>query len=162
MTFSDVDDYDEVEARLECLKIVANDAISGVTHFSVDQILKRAKKYADFVLGMEEDTKVEPGFVDEVETSWAAVWEDYFWGDDVGIDPSPEVWPAAFDMDFGAALNALKCGQKISRMGWNGTGMWLEFLVPDEMYIYMNNVQGDLVPWLASQTDLLAEDWYLV
>jgi len=29
-------------------------------------------------------------------------------------------------------------------------------------YIYMRTVQGDFVPWLASQTDLLAEDWYIV
>lgn len=43
--------------------------------------------------------------------------------------------------------------------------MWLELQVPDEHskmtlpYIYMKTVTGDLVPWIASQTDILSEDW---
>lgn len=43
--------------------------------------------------------------------------------------------------------------------------MWLALQVPDAgskmtlPYIYMRTVMGDLVPWLASQTDVLAEDW---
>ena len=46
--------------------------------------------------------------------------------------------------------------------------MWLALQRPDAHskmtlpYIYMRTAQGDLVPWLASQTDLLAEDWELV
>lgn len=68
-------------------------------------------------------------------------------------------------MDFGAAISSLKRGAKVSRAGWNGKGMWLALQVPDEHskmrlpYIYMSTVGGDLVPWLASQTDMLAEDW---
>jgi len=69
------------------------------------------------------------------------------------------------DMTFGQALVALKLGGKVTRTGWNGKGMWLELQVPDEHskmslpYIYMKTVTDDLVPWLASQTDVLAEDW---
>jgi hypothetical protein len=43
--------------------------------------------------------------------------------------------------------------------------MWVKLQVPDEHskmtlpYIYMSTVTGDLVPWLASQTDMLARDW---
>jgi len=43
--------------------------------------------------------------------------------------------------------------------------MWLALQIPDEHskmtlpYIYMSTVDGKLVPWLASQTDMLAEDW---
>ncbi len=68
-------------------------------------------------------------------------------------------------MDFGGALQSLKAGKRVARAGWNGKGMWLALQVPDAHskmslpYIYMSTVTGDLVPWLASQTDMLAEDW---
>ena len=74
--------------------------------------------------------------------------------------------------DFGQALLMLKEGHKVYRHGWNGKGLWLELQVPDEHskmtlpYIYINypsdaiNTPGARVPWLASQTDLLANDWY--
>lgn len=68
-------------------------------------------------------------------------------------------------MDFGQALAALKQGSKVARAGWNGQGMWLALQVPDahskmgRPYIYMSTVDGSLVPWVASQTDLLADDW---
>ena len=68
-------------------------------------------------------------------------------------------------MSFGEALHELKCGRRVARSGWNGKGMWLELQEPGEYskitlpYIFMSTAQGDLVPWLASQTDLLAEDW---
>ncbi|PSK96691.1 uncharacterized protein DUF2829 [Haloactinopolyspora alba] len=71
-------------------------------------------------------------------------------------------------MDFGEALDALRAGQKVSREGWNGRGMWLALQVPDEHskmrrpYIYMRPVDGDFVPWVASQSDLLANDWLVV
>ena len=71
-------------------------------------------------------------------------------------------------MNFGDALSALKEGKRVSRTGWNGKGMWLELQVPDAHskmtlpYIYMKTAQDDLVPWLASQTDVLAEDWGIV
>jgi hypothetical protein len=68
-------------------------------------------------------------------------------------------------MTFGDALASLKKGYRVCRSGWNGKGMWLALQVPDTHskmslpYIYMSTVTGDLVPWLASQTDVLAEDW---
>ena len=69
-------------------------------------------------------------------------------------------------MNFGQAIEALKAGDRVARTGWNGRGMWLalqrdmysKMRLP---YIYMSTAQGDLVPWLASQTDMLAEDWEL-
>lgn len=69
---------------------------------------------------------------------------------------------------FAYALEALKCGNKISRTGWNGKGMSLEIQRPDPMskmtreYIFMNTVDGGRVPWVASQTDLLASDWEII
>lgn len=71
-------------------------------------------------------------------------------------------------MRFGSALLALQNKERVTRRGWNGKDMYIELQVPDEHskmtlpYIFMRTVQGDLVPWLASQTDLLAEDWELI
>lgn len=84
---------------------------------------------------------------------------------------------------FETALVHLKLGQKVAREGWNGKGMFI-FLVkgsrfvvnrPPLLGIYpegtevryhahvdMKTADGTIVPWLASQTDLLAEDWYIV
>ncbi len=70
--------------------------------------------------------------------------------------------------DFSTALLHLKVGHKVTRTGWNGPGQYLKLQVPDEnskmtlSYIYITTVQGDLVPWLASQTDILSEDWILL
>lgn len=86
-------------------------------------------------------------------------------------------------MNFGDALAALKAGKRVQRAGWNGKGMWL-FLadVPSVRVkpesgiashlgcnvngfrpcICMFDAQAMIVPgWLASQTDILAEDWEL-
>jgi len=81
-------------------------------------------------------------------------------------------------MNFGLALEALKQGKSVERSGWNGRGMFL-YLVPADTYptrtdmakeafgdtvdygayIAMKTAQGNVVPWLASQTDVLADDW---
>lgn len=66
---------------------------------------------------------------------------------------------------IGKAIKEMQNGARVRRAGWNGKGMWLALQVPDEHskmtlpYIYMSTVTGDLVPWLASQTDILAMDW---
>lgn len=68
-------------------------------------------------------------------------------------------------MNIGDAVTYLRAGLKVRCVGWNGKGMWLQLQVPDAHskmtlpYVYMHTAQGDLVPWLCSQTDLLAEDW---
>jgi Protein of unknown function (DUF2829) len=71
-------------------------------------------------------------------------------------------------MNFGDAIIALKAGKRVARSGWNGRDMWLALQVPDANskmslpYIYMSTVSADLVPWLASQTDMLADDWEII
>jgi len=68
-------------------------------------------------------------------------------------------------MDIGEAIHALKVGDRVRRKGWNGKGMWLEIQKPDENskmtlpYVFMFTAQRDMVPWVCSQTDLLADDW---
>jgi hypothetical protein len=70
--------------------------------------------------------------------------------------------------DFGGALVALRNGKAVVRDGWNGKGQSLRLQLPNDLskmtlpYIYITTVQGDLVPWLASQTDLLAADWVVL
>lgn len=83
-------------------------------------------------------------------------------------------------LNFGEALMALKFGVRVSREGWNGKNMFL-FLVPGSVFLVsrppllgiypegkeveycphidMRTADGKIVPWLASQTDVLAEDW---
>ena len=69
------------------------------------------------------------------------------------------------EFDFGIAIDALRGGRRVSRKGWNGKGMWLALQTPDDMskmslpYIFMRTAQGDQVPCVASQTDILARDW---
>lgn len=82
--------------------------------------------------------------------------------------------------DFGDALYVLKAGGKVRRAGWNGKGMWLQFVSADcwamtsdaiaddsfclerAPWIGMRTADNKFVPWLASQTDVLAEDWEII
>lgn len=69
-------------------------------------------------------------------------------------------------MDFSEALRRLKDGERIARSGWNGRGMYV-FMEPPASpdrapSITMKTAQGYLVPWLASQTDILSSDWEVV
>ena len=86
-------------------------------------------------------------------------------------------------LTFGLAVEAAKQGSKIARAGWNGKNMFV-FLVPGSVFkvsrppllnIYalgteikysahldMKTADGSIVPWLASQADVLAEDWMLI
>lgn len=71
-------------------------------------------------------------------------------------------------MTFENALTVIKEGGKVRRTGWNGTGMWIAVQYPDAgslmtaPYIYMRTADGSLTPWLASQADLLSNDWTLL
>lgn len=77
-------------------------------------------------------------------------------------------------LTFGQAIEAMKAGKKVARAGWNGKGMHL-YLVEKftkewndrptwvyDPFIMMVTVTGSFVPWLASQTDMLSEDWMVV
>lgn len=71
----------------------------------------------------------------------------------------------AVTFDFSTALRLLKQGKKLVRLGWNGRNQYIELQTPADQskmtlpYIYIRTASGDLVPWLASQIDLLADDW---
>ena len=77
------------------------------------------------------------------------------------------------NLKFGEAVELLKRGNRVCRAGWNGRGMWLALILPGSaMYtgggvitpmlpcIGMYTAAGDMQPgWLASQADILEEDW---
>lgn len=86
-------------------------------------------------------------------------------------------------MTFGQALELIKQNKSVARIGWNGNGMFIFLVYGQEKLtdlingiygdptgeplpvldaIYMKTADNKLVPWLASQTDILAEDWVLV
>ena len=62
-------------------------------------------------------------------------------------------------------IEQLKAGGSMTRKGWNAKNQYLELQYPDidsKMtlpYIYIKTAQDGLVPWFASQTDILADDW---
>ena len=86
-------------------------------------------------------------------------------------------------MNFSDALNDLKLGKRLQRSGWNGKGMFV-FLVPGSNFkvnrepllsimgegtevtycphIDMKTADNKVVPWLASQTDIMADDWAVI
>lgn len=79
--------------------------------------------------------------------------------------------------DFGTAISLLKRGERVMRAGWNGKNMWLILIEADQYgltawkyfnatellpFIAMKTADNKIVPWLASQTDMLATDWVLV
>jgi hypothetical protein len=87
----------------------------------------------------------------------------------------PEPASNAYGMDFGDAIRCLKRGQRVQRHGWNGKGMWLTYVHMSEAsaarpsidlralpWIGMKTADGCFVPWLASQTDVLGDDWRVV
>lgn len=88
-------------------------------------------------------------------------------------------------LSMGDAINAMRAGYKVRREGWNGKGMFIYHvpaasyparnnpsgtmlgvfendMVPYQEYIAMKTAQNNVVPWLASQSDLLAKDWAIV
>jgi len=73
-----------------------------------------------------------------------------------------------FGLDIGSAVRALREGKRVARAGWNGRDMYLKLQVPDAFskmslpYVYIRMADAHVVPWLCSQTDLLATDWAVV
>lgn len=89
-------------------------------------------------------------------------------------------------LNFGMALEALKAGKKVARLGWNGKGMFAVYqkaypqgipcnaqtakawglnegdLFKCEPYLQLRNAQGSHVMWTPNTSDILAEDWVVV
>lgn len=101
------------------------------------------------------------------------------------MDVFESAYKPTVGMSFGFAIDAMRLEQKVARSGWNGKGMYLylvpenryaptteagqaiadnhpDGLVPYGAYIAMKTAQDNVVPWLASQTDVLATDWEII
>ncbi|MCK5614712.1 DUF2829 domain-containing protein [Candidatus Pacearchaeota archaeon] len=115
----------------------------------------------------EENEDILPGYkvvYEDGYTSWSpkGVFE--------------KAYRQANGMNFGLAIEALKMGKKVARTGWNGKGMHLEivkeYTLPESKlghlrngllpWIGMKTATDGFVPWLASQTDMLSDDWEIV
>lgn len=89
------------------------------------------------------------------------------------------------ELSFGHAIKALKAGKKVSRAGWNGKGMFVYYvdankypasrntlktmdgvfendMVPYREYLALKTVNDEVVPWVATQSDILSDDWCIV
>ncbi len=118
-------------------------------------------------------TKVKKGSPDSIMTTVGPVVAPRA----IGAATQPSMF------DFSIALSRLKKNIRVTRAGWNGNGMWVtlqkgypegvpankqtalaigvaeDTLIKFRPYLLMKTVDGSFVPWLASQSDLLADDW---
>lgn len=97
-------------------------------------------------------------------------------------DVFEEAYRPTDGMTFGLAIEAMKKGHKVAREGWNGKGMWIALVEADTYhelysvlskestivnsnspYIIMKTANQDFQPgWLASQADILSDDWQII
>ena len=137
--------------------------------------------YLSDTLGVDENGKLgvnggEPYKSLVTDGEGGVQWEDRLVYDDskLAIDAGQGV---QYVKEIDLALTELKNGNRVKRKGWNGDGIFLVLQVPDknskmtQPYIYIDtlglktnnpNAPKGRVPWLASQTDMLAEDWEVI
>ena len=85
----------------------------------------------------------------------------------LNIDAANATNPKVGRMDIGDAIRELRRGLVVTRRGWNGRGTYIglceagrnPYHPQTAEYVYFVLMAGDRVPWVASQTDLLATDW---
>jgi len=128
------------------------------------------------IIQAEPSLKAEKSLNGKREEGYKVIYEDGY----ESFSPK-DVFEKAYrhtdNMSFGLAIEALKKGFRVFRSGWNGTGIFIELQKPDKNskmtspYIFINttglrtnnpDAPKSLVPWLASQTDMLADDWIIV
>lgn len=148
----------------------------GKLLFTDPIIAKCIKPFKGLGLKIGDTAKIEPniGNKNEYIINGAA---------QVSKETVLEFFDIDYLFDFGQAIKHMKDGKKVARIGWNGKGMFV-FLVsgstfkvnrPPLLGIYeegteinyqphvdMKTADGTIVPWLCSQSDMLAEDWEVV
>lgn len=126
--------------------------------------------------------QAQPAVNNENEEGYAVVYPDGYtsWSPKVAFE---EAYRPTDSMNFGLANEAMKKGLRVARKGWNGKGMFI-FNVPGSTFevnrppllgmypagtvinyhshIDMKTADGQVVPWLCSQTDMAADDWEIV
>jgi hypothetical protein len=146
-------------------------------YLGVKMIEATPMKHGDYAREKYGENKIETDFSKEnrYTDGYKVVYEDGY----VSWSPK-EVFEKAYrlidKLTFGLAIEAMKLGKKVAREGWNGKGMWLILQITPPTtsmyvggkyygflpYIQMKTVDDKMVPWLASQTDILAEDWFVM
>lgn len=139
---------------------------SGKCLIGVGKVNKMFQFEWDTLSGLESVREYAVSATDAVATDWMVVESE-----------APEVDgnPASKDGTFGAALEWLKDGKKITRAGWNGKGLCVYLPSPDaypmnpssevqtwRQFMVITTVEGSLVPWVPSVSDCLAGDWRVV
>ncbi len=85
------------------------------------------------------------------------------------------------ELTFGLAIEALRMGKKVARLGWNGKGMFVYYVPPNvyativevakqefgdsvlfNAYLAIKNVNGTVSTWVPSINDVLSADWQIV
>ena len=100
------------------------------------------------------------------------------------LEAAADDWEIVRDMTFSQALEKAKFGKLIARRGWNGKGMAVAYRrgyddipcnrphaeacgipvgvsIQVQPYLQMRCADGSYQMWLASQSDILAEDWFV-
>ena len=84
-----------------------------------------------------------------------------------------DVFDAAYrpttGMTFGLAIEALKAGKRVARDGWNGKGLWVEYVPAKDFsfsellpHFVIKNTNNSFSTWVPSINDCLADDWQIV
>jgi len=133
---------------------------------------------------LKPDKKLIGSLKENIEAGWIARNSENhndMWF--INLDYAMENYSGNENLSFGEALEYIKDGYLVQRSGWNGKGMFV-FLVNGSRFevnrpplnniyeegtvieysphIDMKTADGSIVPWLASQTDVLAEDWEVI
>lgn len=116
-----------------------------------------------------DENPEDPGYLVEYTEGGSANHPDYkgyvSWSPKDVFEKS--YFPFDEQFSFGDAILAIQAGQKVARQEWNGKGMYIEYVPPIKAlalkpYIMMRTADDAYVPWVASQTDILARDWVIV
>lgn len=125
--------------------------------------------------------QAEPLTKEDGQRGYKVVYPDGYtsWSPVAAFD---EAYRPCNTMTFGLAIEALKKGKRVARTGWNSKGMWLILVAyscsdtPEDHphyhhhgvasveglpWVGMKTADNKFVPWIASQTDMLAEDWMI-
>ena len=164
-----------------------------MTHYiGVKEIFARAMTRGEFAEYMQHpgeiDTQNDPGYLVEYTEGGSANHPDHegyvAWSP---RDVFERAYRATRAMTFGLAIEAMKRGHRVARLGWNGKGIFIyiekhayvedknaiastdgheyaPFIAMDTTGLVTENPDAPkcMVPWLASQTDMLAEDWVVI
>jgi len=125
------------------------------------------------IISQKKDCDTTVGFIATDEKNFWFVNAEFFSKNYASND---------YPFGFGEAISLMRNGHAVQRAGWNGKGMFI-FMVPGkgiletdcqvvknifgekpviyEPHITMKTADDKMVPWLASQTDILAQDWQI-